>query len=465
MSTGKERSGRTPKPLKGDLGKDIGHLRVEMVPVSKIVGAKPNPKGHDIPAIIGSIRRFGFTVPGLEDAGTGILTVGHGRVEAVKAMMAAGEPRPRGIGEGPDGWTVPILRGMAFKNAQEAQAYLLADNRLTELGGWDEEALKACLRELSEESTLEGIGWKPEEVLDLLGKETDEEEEDAPVPPSKAFSRTGDRWRFGVHIVDCKDGTKTENLDSLLEGRKANACVVDPPWNSAIGLDSNPRHRQRPGLVNDDLPQEEFTRFLEATASILAKYCDGDLYCVMGAEQWPTIDRALRTAGFHWSATIIWAKDLFVLGRSNYQRQYEAIWYGWPKGRTSTFNGARDESDVWQIPRPRRSETHPTSKPIALIERAIRNSSVPGALILDLFSGSGSTLMAAERLGRVFRGFEIEPGYVDVIVKRWMTATGKKPRLERDGRILEWPEIEAAGFSTAPTTSSELSSDAEGDAA
>jgi DNA modification methylase len=164
----------------------------------------------------------------------------------------------------------------------------------------------------------------------------------------------------------------------------------------------------------------------------------GDVYCVLGASEWPTLDRALRGCGFHWSATVIWAKDQFVLGRSKFHRRYEPIWYGWHEGGKSSFQGRRDVDDVWEVPRPRRSEEHPTMKPVELIARALEYSSAAGEVVLDLFGGSGSTLIAAERLGRQAYLLEISPVYCDVIARRWSAFTGlAAARLDARGELTE----------------------------
>jgi DNA modification methylase len=209
------------------------------------------------------------------------------------------------------------------------------------------------------------------------------------------------------------------------EGRIAKMIFTDPPWNVQIGQDSNPRHRQRAGLKNDNLPPEEFAEFLTKFAANVARHVTGDMYCVLGASGWPMLDRVLRGCGFHWSATVIWVKDIFVLGRSKFHRRYEPLWYGWHKDGKSSFRGRRDVDDVWEIPRPKRSEEHPTMKPVELITLAIEYSSRPGDVVLDLFGGSGSTLIAAEQLKRKACLLEIDPGYCDVIARRWSAFTGK----------------------------------------
>jgi DNA modification methylase len=209
-------------------------------------------------------------------------------------------------------------------------------------------------------------------------------------------------------------------------GFRATMAFTDPPWNVAIGQDSNPRHRQRAGLQNDCLSPQDFQAFLSAFAAHLASYLAGDLYCVLGASEWPTLDLQLRNCGYHWSATIIWVKDTFVLGRSKYHRRYEPVWYGWHAKGKSSFAGARDVDDVWEIPRPRRSDEHPTMKPLELVARAVRNSCGEGGVVCDPFLGSGTTMAAAQALGRVCCGIEIEPKYVAVVLER-LAEMGLKP--------------------------------------
>jgi DNA modification methylase len=213
--------------------------------------------------------------------------------------------------------------------------------------------------------------------------------------------KSGELWLLGGHRLLCGDATDAEDMARLMDGAQANMVFTDPPWNVAIGQDSNPRHRQRQGLANDDLSTAEFAAFLAAFASRMVRATTGDIYCVLGASEWPTLDLALRGAGLHWSATIIWVKDAFVLGRSKYHRRYEPLWYGWPGAGKSSFGPARDLDDVWEIPRPRRSEEHPTTKPVALVERAVANSSKPGGTVLDPFVGSGTTIIAAEQRDRL----------------------------------------------------------------
>lgn len=244
--------------------------------------------------------------------------------------------------------------------------------------------------------------------------------------------KPGDLWSIpaldgqGEHLLLCGDATVKNDVSRVLRGTRATMVFTDPPWNVAIGQDSNPRHRQRDGLKNDSLSAEDFTQFLRDFASLIVPILDGDFYCVLGASEWGTLDRVLREVGFHWSATVIWVKDMFVLGRSNYHRRYEPIWYGWRNDGKSSFTGARDVDDVWEIPRPRISEEHPTMKPVELVDRAIINSSGVRDVVFDPFGGSGTTLLSASRQNRLGRSIELEPKFCSVILQR-MKDSGHAP--------------------------------------
>ena len=259
-------------------------------------------------------------------------------------------------------------------------------------------------------------------------------EDEAPAPQDgPCVAQVGDVWACGRHRVLCGDATDEADVAAVLRGERADMAFTDPPWNVGIGTDKNPRHRQRQGLVNDSMPEADFGSMLAAFAVALAKFVEGDVYCVLGSERWPLLDKTLRDAGFHWSATIIWVKDIFGLGRSKYHRGYEPIWYVWTT--SSSFCADRKQDDVWEFARPKRSPEHPTMKPVQLVARAISNSSARRNTVLDPFLGSGTTLIAAEQLGRTCYGIEIEPRYVDVILRRYMNFTNVSPVRESDGAL------------------------------
>lgn len=195
------------------------------------------------------------------------------------------------------------------------------------------------------------------------------------------------------------------------------------------------RGKHRP-ILNDALGEGFYDFLFDALALIMA-HTRGAIYVAMSSSELDTLQAAFRAAGGHWSTFIIWAKNTFTLGRADYQRQYEPILYGWPEGAQRHWCGDRDQGDVWSIKKPQKNDLHPTMKPVELVERAIRNPSRPGNVVLDPFGGSGTTLIAAEKSGRVARLIELDPKYVDVIVRRWEEFTGKQSTLEGDGRTFE----------------------------
>lgn len=196
---------------------------------------------------------------------------------------------------------------------------------------------------------------------------------------------------------------------------------TDPPYNVS--------YEGAAGTIQNDDLGKEFYQFLEDSLFSMMQHCDGAVYVAMSSSELATLQRAFAEAGGHWSTFIIWAKDRFTLGRSDYQRQYEPILYGWPEGAKRHWCGDRSQGDVWNIRRPHKNDLHPTMKPVELVVRAIQNSSLPGHIVLDPFAGSGSTLIAAEQTGRKAYLIEFDPKFCDVIVKRWEDFTGKQAEL------------------------------------
>jgi DNA modification methylase len=189
-------------------------------------------------------------------------------------------------------------------------------------------------------------------------------------------------------------------------------------------------------ILNDNLGEGFYDFLRDALTPALAN-CQGAVYLAMSSSELDTLQSAFRVAGGHWSTFIIWAKNTFTLGRADYQRQYEPILYGWPEGKQRHWCGDRDQGDVWHIKKPAKNDLHPTMKPVELVERCIRNSSKPGQTVLDPFGGSGTTLIAAEKSGRQARLMELDPKYVDVIVRRWQDWTGQEARREADGSAFD----------------------------
>lgn len=243
----------------------------------------------------------------------------------------------------------------------------------------------------------------------------------------------------------CGDSTNARDVAVLMDGNRADLIWTDPPWNVNYGADQKHPSWKSRQILNDKMSAEDFYAFMQAAFSNMRSVLrpGGAAYVAMSAQEWGTMMGVMSGLDFHWSSTIIWAKDSLVLSRKDYHTQYEPIWhgwaddpdapgqydpiwYGWAEGGPHMALQDRKQSDLWQIPRPKRSVEHPTMKPIELIGRALENSSKVGDVVIDLFGGSGSTLIAAEQLKRRCCMMELDPKYVDVIVARWEALTGKE---------------------------------------
>ena len=233
---------------------------------------------------------------------------------------------------------------------------------------------------------------------------------------------------MGEHRLACGDSTDREAVQRLMGQSKAAMTFTDPPYNVNYGETMKDKLRKNSNkIVNDNLG-EVFEPFLEKACKNMLEFTDGAVYICMSSSELHTLQKAFIAAGGHWSTFIIWAKNTFTIGRSDYQRQYEPILYGWREGVNHYWCRDRDQGDVWQVDKPSSSPLHPTMKPLALIERAIQNSSQSGDKVLDTFLGSGSTLIACERTGRICYGMELEPLYVDIARMRWEAFTGEKAK-------------------------------------
>ena len=315
----------------------------------------------------------------------------------------------------------------------------LALNRIS--GDWDEPLLARLLADLSAKAGLDLslAGFGDDELkallrsLDRRARRHQPEDFDAVSARANAQAapppvRPGDSWQLGDHRLVCGDSTDAATVAQLLDGERAAMAFTDPPYNVALGHHGGAAKRHRP-IANDDLEDAAWSAFVRAWAALLLAHVDGALYVCMSTKEWGSLSHLLTTLGAHWSDTIVWAKDHFVLGRADYQRAYEPIWYGWREGAHHSWLGGRDQSDVWTIPRPNDSPLHPTMKPLALIERAIEHSSHPGDALLDLFLGSGSTLIACERTGRRCLGLELDPAYCSIAIARWEAFSGASATL------------------------------------
>lgn len=400
-------------------------MNVTDMPVERLIPYARNPRKNSgaIDAVKASIAEFGFRQPIVVDENM-VVIVGHTRLAAAKALGLA---------------TVPVHVAEGLTPAK-ARAYRLMDNRSHENAEWDDELLTLEFTDLKLEGfDLDLTGFNEEQLARLLADEADDEADPdtAPDVPDKPVSRPGDLWILGNHRVLCGDATVLTDVEKLMDGHLADMCWQDPPYNvDYANAAKDKKHGKDRRILNDALGDGFSTFLYDAMVNTLL-VTKGACYICMSSSELHTLQKAFTDAGGKWSTFVIWAKNTFTLGRSDYQRQYEPILYGWKQGTDHYWCGARDQGDVWFFDKPRVNDLHPTMKPVELIERAITNSSKSRDIVLDLFGGSGSTLIAAERTGRSARLLELDPKYVDVIVERWQDYTGQPALLEGEDRTFE----------------------------
>jgi DNA modification methylase len=323
----------------------------------------------------------------------------------------------------------------------QKRAYVLADNQLALNAGWDEDLLRLELTDLSELGFDLGlIGFAEGELERLLagdGRTGLTEDDEAAALPEQAVSKPGDLWVLGDHRLLCGDATVLADVEHVLGGQLADMTWTDPPYN--VDYANSPkdklRGKHRP-ILNDNLGSG-FEAFLSDACVNVLSVTKGACYICMSSSELHSLQRAFAAAGGKWSTFVIWAKNTFTLGRADYQRQYEPILYGWKERHDHYWCGARDQGDVWFFDKPMCNDLHPTMKPVALVERAIRNSSKSRDIVLDPFGGSGSTMIACEKAGRQARLIELDPKYCDVIVTRWQEFSGGAATLDDGGRTYD----------------------------
>ncbi len=399
-------------------------LQIHYRPVESLIPYARNAKQHtdtQVAQIAASIREFGWGAPILVDGKNNVIA-GHGRLLAARKL---------GMSE------VPVVPMDHLTDIQR-RALILADNKIGENASWEDELLGLELAELQSSGFDLGItGFSPDEWDALITGDTGNDgltdEDQVPEVTENPISRAGDVWLLGEHKVLCGDATKAEDYKALLGGELVDMTFTDPPYNVnyANTAKDKMRGKNRP-ILNDNMG-DGFGAFLLAACQNILNVTKGAVYIAMSSSELDTLQSAFRAAGGKWSTFVIWAKNTFTMGRADYQRQYEPILYGWRDGADHYWCGARDQGDVWQIKKPHKNDLHPTMKPVELVERAVRNSSKTRDLILDPFGGSGSSLIACEKSGRRARLIELDPKYVDVIVKRWQDFTGAEATRAGDG--------------------------------
>ncbi len=417
--------------------------------MERLIPSARNTRTHSpeqVAELAGSLKAFGFMVPVLVDP-EGVIIAGHARVLAARKVNLERVP-------------VVVIQHLT---ASEKRAYAIADNKIALNAGWDDELLRAELEDLKGEGVApEILGFSEtefNELLDKLSSVSTPEEDSAPESPSTPVSRIGDAWNLGDHRLICGDATDAASYAAVLGGALADMVFSDPPYNVAYrapGLGV--------GITNDDLGSD-FGVFLHNACTHMLENTRGAHYLCMSSSELHTLYSAFTKAGGHWSTFVIWGKSTFTLGRADYQRQFEPILYGWREGNPHYWCGARDQGDLWLIDKPQVNDLHPTMKPVALIERAVLNSSRRGESVLDPFGGSGSTLIACEKTGRVARLIELEARYCDVIIKRWEEFTNREAIHSTAGKTFAQLAAERLGDRPRPTAPivCEATSGGEGD--
>ena len=386
---------------------------MKMVETSKLIPYVNNARTHSqeqVNKLRGTLREFGFINPVIIDSDFNVIA-GHGR------LMAAKE---EGIEE------VPCVLVDYLTEAQK-KAYILADNRYAQDAGWDEELLRL------EIESLEGMdfdvsltGFDDQEIADLFadGESTGAEDDDFDLSDAlekAAFVERGDVWVVGRHRLMCGDATSPEDVATLMDGKKANLIITDPPYNVAFESSDGL------SIKNDKMENDKFYEFLLAAFKNMAEHLEkgGSAYVFHADTEGLNFRKAFIDAGFHLSGCCIWVKNSLVLGRSDYQWQHEPVLYGFLQNGKHYWskNAGRSQTTIWNFDKPKKNKNHPTSKPLDLLAYPIGNSSQENAIVIDTFGGSGSTLMTCEQTNRICHTMELDEKYASVILRRYVEDT------------------------------------------
>ena len=423
-------------------------MQITFIPTEHLKLYDRNPRKNEasVPKVAASIKEFGWRQPIVVNKDMKVVA-GHTRLLAARQLGLK---------------SVPVH---VIDNLTEAQikAYRLADNRTHEDAEWDTELLKIELGDLKESDfNLSLTGFDANEIEQILAAGDLEVPNEDAVPDHEinesATSKLGDIWTLGNHKLLCGDAIYIDSYKQLLGNRPADMVFTDPPYNveytrgARERINSHYSGQIKGKILNDNLGGS-FSEFLKTICRHLVANSNGAIYLCMAASELDTLQDAFREAGGYWSTFIIWAKNHFSLNNSDYQKQYETILYGWPKSKKHFWCGARDQTDLWFFDKPDSSRLHPTMKPVELVSKAIENSSKSGDIVLDVFGGSGSTLIACERTNRHCRMIELDPHYCDTIIQRWQIFTGKQATLEATGKTFS--DIKIARNSKATATSAE----------
>ena len=380
-----------------------------------------------IAQIAASIKEFGFLSPILIAEDNTILA-GHGRLAAARKLGLT---------------KVPCVKESHLTETQR-RAYIIADNKLSLNAGWDEDILAIELSELQgADFDLDILGFDESELASIFEDDKEVEDDDFDVEEElnkPCFSKAGDIWTLGRHRLICGDSTKEETYKRLMDGKRANLVVTDPPYN--VNYEGSAGK-----IKNDNMNTDKFYNFLLDAFSNMEKVMadDASIYVFHADTEGLNFRKAFNDAGFYLSGCCIWKKPSLVLGRSPYQWQHEPCLYGWKKKGKHQWYSGRKETTIWEFEKPKKNAEHPTMKPIALLAYPITNSSMSNTIILDPFGGSGSTLIACEQTDRSCYTIELDEKFCDVIVKRYIEQVGtyKDVSVLRDGKEYLYSEVTA----------------------
>lgn len=404
---------------------------MQLIPLGKLVPYVNNARTHSpeqLAKLRSSLREFGFINPVIIDRDFNVIA-GHGRIAAAKE---------EGITE------VPCVFVDYLTEAQK-KAYILADNRMALDAGWDEELLRIEIESLQgADFDVSLTGFGEDEIADLFAgdgeKNVKDDDFDLSAALEKAaFVERGDIWTVGRHRLVCGDVTSAEDVAALMDGKKANLIVTDPPYNVAFKSGSGL------SIQNDSMENGEFYTFLYNSFQNMAGHLEkgGAAYVFHADTEGLNFRKAFVDAGFHLAGVCIWVKNSLVLGRSDYQWQHEPVLYGFLKNGKHPWYSDRKQTTIWNYDKPKRNKNHPTSKPLDLLGYPICNSSQENAIVLDTFGGSGSTMMACEQTNRICCMMELDEKYASVILRRYVEDTGDSENVNvvRGGEKIPYSEL------------------------
>lgn len=406
---------------------------MQLVAVSKLIPYVNNARTHSAEQVMklrSSLREFGFINPVIIDREYNVIA-GHGRIMAAKE---------EGITE------VPCVFVDYLTEAQK-KAYILADNRMAMDAGWDEELLRIEIESLKDMDFNVGLtGFSEDELAELYGEDKQSEVEDDDYDLSDAlekaaFVKRGDIWTVGRHRLMCGDATSAEDVARLMDGKKANLIVTDPPYNVAFESSDGL------SIKNDKMANDKFYDFLLSAFKNMAVHLEkgGSAYVFHADTEGLNFRKAFIDAGFHLSGCCIWVKNSLVLGRSDYQWQHEPVLYGFLQNGKHYWSksAGRSQTTIWNFDKPKKNKNHPTSKPLDLLAYPIGNSSHENAIVIDTFGGSGSTLMTCEKTNRICHTMELDEKYASVILRRYVEDTGDTDNVFviRNGEKLAYSDL------------------------